>query len=135
MPKVQVVSEINLDLDQVLNGVSQLDTLTLEEFLQQVSRLLAHRKAPSLPQREVELLQQISQHPTPKIRSRYDELNTKLHQGIITEDEHQEFLALVDQIELADAKRLQHLIELAQLRSLSLDALMEQLGLRVSIYA
>jgi hypothetical protein len=113
MPKVQVVSEMNLD--QVLNGVAQLDTETLEEFLQQVSHLLARISHP-LP---------------PAIQARYRELNAKLHDEIITEAEHQEFLRLVDEVELADARRLQRLIELAQLRGVSLDTLMEQLGLRV----
>ncbi len=36
---------------------------------------------------------------------------------------------LIDQIELADAKRVEHLIELAQLRNLSLDELMNQLSI------
>jgi hypothetical protein len=107
----------------------------LEEFLQQVSHVLARRKALSVPQREVELLQQISHSLDPAIQARYRELNAKLHDEVITEAEHQEFLRLVDRVELADAKRLQHLIELAQLRGVSLDTLMEQLGLRVPAYA
>ncbi|MCE7985243.1 MAG: STAS/SEC14 domain-containing protein [Caldilinea sp. CFX5] len=133
MPKAQAVSETNLD--QVLHSVAQLDTLALEEVLQQVSRLLARRKAPSVPQREVELLQQISNYLSPAVRARYHQLNAKLHDDLITEAEHQEFLTLVDQVELADAKRLQHLIELAQLRGVSLAALMTQLGLGVSSHA
>lgn len=130
MPKAQVVSKTNLD--QVLNGVAQLDTTALEEVLQQVSRLLARRKAPSVPQREVELLQQISSYLPPAMRARYHELNTKLHDEVMTEAEHQEFLTLVDQVELADARRLQYLIELTQLRGVSLATLMTQLGLGVS---
>jgi hypothetical protein len=133
MPKVQMIADTKLD--QVLNGVAQLDTMALEEVLQQVSRLLARRKAPSVPQREVELLQQISNYLSPAVRTRYHELNVKLHNETITETEHQEFLVLVDQIEVADAKRLQHLIELAQLRGVPLATLMTQLGLGVSSHA
>lgn len=133
MPKVQMIADTKLD--QVLNGVAQLDTMALEEVLQQVSRLLARRKAPSVPQREVELLQQISNYLSPAVRIRYHELNVKLHNETITETEHQEFLVLVDQIEVADAKRLQHLIELAQLRGVPLATLMSQLGLGVSSHA
>lgn len=133
MPKAQVIAETTLD--QVLTGAAQLDTVALEEVLQQVSRLLAHRKAPSVPQREVELLQQISNYLAPAVRVRYHELNAKLHNEVITEAEHQEFLTLVDQVELADAKRLQSLLELAQLRGVSLATLMKQLGLGVSSHA
>ncbi|MEZ4868692.1 MAG: hypothetical protein R3C14_45610 [Caldilineaceae bacterium] len=120
MPKVQVVSEINLD--QVLNGVAQLDTAALEDFLAQVSSLLAQRKAPSILQREATLLQQINYHLSPTVQTRYHELNAKLHDDTITEAEYQEFLALVDQVEGADAKRLEDLIELGKLLSQSLDA-------------
>lgn len=52
---------------------------------------------------------------------------------VITEPS--QFLALVDQVELADAKRLQYLIELAQLRGVPLPTLMNQLGLGVSSHA
>ena len=134
MQKVQVVSEIQLDLDQLLSGIAQLDTSTLTEFQQQVSRLLAHRRAPSVSQREVELLQQINQRLPLAMRQRYAELNAKLHEETINTGEHQELLALIDQIELGDAKRLQHLVELAQLRGVALDAVMEQLGLGVPVY-
>jgi len=134
MQKVQVVSEIQLDLDQLLSGIAQLDTSTLTELQQQVSRLLAHRRAPSVSQREVELLQQINQRLPLAMQQRYAELNAKLHAETISTAEHQELLALIDQIELGDAKRLQHLVELSQLRGVALDAVMQQLGLGVPVY-
>ncbi len=134
MPKVQVISEINLDLDQLLSGVAQLDTSSLTDFQQQVSRLLARRKAPSVSQREVELLQQISRRLPSTTQQRYEELNAKLHEETISTAEHQELLALIDQIELGDATRLQHLVELAQLRGVALAVVMDQLGLRAPIY-
>ena len=58
MPTVQVVSEVNVDLDKILDGVGQLDLAEMERFAYKVSSLVARRKAPSLPQREGELLQQ-----------------------------------------------------------------------------
>ena len=100
-------------------------------MLGRVSYVLARRKAPHVPSREAELLKLISRHLPEKTLARYRELNTKLHNEVITELEHQEFLALVDQIEMADAKRLEYLIELAQLRDESLETLMEQVGLRL----
>ena len=41
----------------------------------------------------------------------------------------------VDAIEQADADRLKYLLELAQLRSTTLDALMDQLGIRRPVHA
>jgi len=129
MTTVQVTSEINLDLDKVLDGVSKLETPELERFLSEVGTLLARRKAPHLPQREAELLQAINHGLPADLQQRYNELSAKLQAETITPPEHQELLSLIAQIEQTDAARMQHLIELAQLRHVSLDGLLNQLGI------
>ena len=135
MPKVQVVSQVELDFDEVLKGVERLETKELEQFLTQVMAIRAQRRAPSLPQEETELLQKINQGVPPKVRSRYDELHEKLLDETLTPDEQQEFIGISDQIEFADAERLTHLVLLAQLRNVTVDILMDQLGLRRRVYA
>lgn len=135
MPKVQVVSQVELDFDEVLKGVERLETKELEQFLTQVMAIRAQRRAPSLPQEEAELLQKINQGVPPKVRSRYDELHEKLLDETLTPDEQQEFIGVSDQIEFADAERLKHLVLLAQLRNVTVDILMDQLGLRRRVYA
>lgn len=45
----------------------------------------------------------------------------------ITSEEHQDLLKLIDVVEQADGDRLQHLIQLSQLRNISLAELMKQL--------
>jgi len=79
--------------------------------------------------------QQINRGLPADLRQRYDALNTKLHDDTITPQEHEELLVFIDRIELADAERMQHLIALAQLRGVSVDTLMEQLGIRRTTYA
>ena len=135
MPTVHLVSEVNLDLDKVLDGVAQLDLVELEQFAFEVNNLVARRKAPNLPQRQVELLQQINKGLPVALRQRYEELNAKLLDETLTTEEQQELSGLVDQIEQFDVKRLKHLIELAQLRSVTLDTVMDQLGIRRPRYA
>ncbi len=129
MTSVQITSQVSIGLDQLLNGVSQLETTDLEQFVGQVSSLLAQRKAPSLPRRETELLEQINQGLPENIQSRYDELQIKLHHETITPEEHQELLSLIDPVEQVTVDRLRSLIELSQLRQVSLDELMTQLGI------
>lgn len=135
MPKVQVVSQVNLEFDEVLKGVERLETDELEEFLTRVLTIRAQRRTPSLPQEEAELLQKINQGVPLEIRSRYDELHEKMLDEMLTPDEQQEFIDLSDQIKFADAERLKHLILLAQLRNTTVDSLMDQLGLRRRVYA
>jgi hypothetical protein len=135
MPKVQVVSQVELEFDEVLKGVERLETDELEQFLAKVMTIRAQRRAPSLPQVETELLQKINQGVPLAVRSRYDELHEKMLDETLTPDEHQELINLSDQIEFADAERLKHLILLAQLRNVTVDALMDQLELRRRVYA
>ena len=53
----------------------------------------------------------------------------------VASEEHEELLTFIDRIELADAERMQLLIALARLRSVSVDNLMEQLGMHRTMYA
>jgi hypothetical protein len=129
MASVQVTSQIKIELDQLLGGVAQLETADLEKFVEQVNLLLAQRKIARLPQPEAALLQQINRGLAEDTQRRYNALRAKLQAETITPDEHQELLALVDIVEQADADRLQHLIELSQLRQVPLHDLMHQLGI------
>jgi hypothetical protein len=129
MASVQITSAINIELDQLLDGVAQLETTDLEKFVEQVALILAQRKATRLHQSESDLLEQISQGIPDSTQQRYVELSAKLRDQTITPDEHQEFLALIDIVEQADADRLQHLVELSRLRQVSLNDLMNQLGI------
>ncbi len=130
MLKVHVTSQIEIDLDEVLKSVAQLEPNELEQVVDQFLALQARRRAASLSTAETDLLRQINQGLPSTLRVRYEELNAKLHEETITPDEHEEFLQLNDQIEQADVERLRHLIALAQLRQVSVDTLMDQLGIR-----
>lgn len=133
MPTIQVVSEVSFA--ELLHGVEQLSTPDLENFVTNVLAVQARRRAPSLSKDEARLLQLINQGVPSTVRSRYQLLDEKLHDGAITAAEHQELLELINQIELADAERMRYLIELAQLRNTTLDGLMDQLGIRKPTYA
>jgi hypothetical protein len=130
MVTVRVTSEIKIDLDQLLNGVTQLETPDLEAFVNQVSLILAQRRVASLPEGETTLLQKINLELPETTRYRYDGLQRKSQAEILTPEEHEELLSLIDRVEQADAERLEALLELAQLRQISLPELMVQLGIQ-----
>ena len=136
MATVRVTSEVDLNLDQLLSGVAQLDTDELRNFVERVSLMLAQRKSASLPELEANLLQTINQGLPEEVQHRYNELQAKLQDEATAPEEHQELLQLIDVVEQADADRLEDLVELAQLRGVSLTDLMTQLGLRSpAVYA
>lgn len=130
MATVQIVSEVKIEFEKLLDGVSKLETADLEQLLEEVSVLLARRKAQSLSGPEEELLSQINEPLPPAIAERYEMLRARLRDGIITEPEQQELLELVDVVEAADAKRLENLLELAHIRNLPLATVLTQLGIQ-----
>jgi len=123
-------AQSHVSLDDLLNGVEQLDAPELERFVSQVLTLRAKRVAPCLTGQESRLLEKINQGLPPGVQQRYDHLTAKRHAEKLAPDEHQELLGLIDRVEQADAERLQALGELAQLRQVSLKALMAELGIR-----
>jgi hypothetical protein len=127
MASVQVTSEITIDVDQLLRGVAQLETSDLERFVEQVNLILSQRK--TTHQVESQLLQRIRQSLPETTHQRYNQLSEKLRSETIAPDEHQELLSLIDVVEQANVDRLQCLVELAQLRQISLNDLMKQLDI------
>lgn len=133
MTTIQLQSQISLDA--LIGGVEQLNTADLEWLTNQILALRAKRRAPSLPHKEAELLQKINQGLPAATQQRFDLLTAKRRAETLTEEEYEELLQLVDEIELRDAKRVEYLAELAQLRNLSLRTLMQQLDIRPPAYA
>lgn len=129
MTTVQLKSEIKIEINELIGGVAQLETQEIEQLLSTLSLMLAQRKVPSLPARESTLLQKIGEGLPDNIQHRYDDLQRKLLAAQLTDDEHEELLNLIDIAEQADADRLQALIELAQLRAVTLDQVINQLGI------
>ena len=90
MPTIEVRSQVSLD--ELLNGVAQLDMPELERFISQVLTLRAKRIAPCLPKEEAGLLEKINQGLSPEAQQRYDELTAKRRAETLTSEEHQELL-------------------------------------------
>ena len=101
-----------------------ITSLILEENKRQ-----SQHKLTALPS-ETALLQAIYQGVPIAIQQRYDELRECLHEETLTTEEHQELLRLVDVVEQCEVDRLEKLIQLAKLRNVSLDELMQLLNLK-----
>ena len=82
-----------------------------------------------LGRREAELLQQINLGISEVQWSKYRLLRSKREIRALSADEHRELIALCDEIEVANARRMPTLIELAALRNVPLKRLMNDLGL------
>jgi len=127
MPTVQI--EANLSSEHLLNAARQMSRRELSQFIEQVLALRARHEAPAPPAAESELLLKINQPVPADLQRRYEELIARRDERTLSPEEHQELLRLTDQVELLEAERVRHLIELARLRNVSLDEQMRQLGM------
>jgi hypothetical protein len=130
MPKMQVTSQIEIDFDEVLEGIARLETSAFEQFVDKVMTLRAQRRASLLPQNEVELLQQATLGLSEHTWQRYHELSEKLQDETLQPGEQQELIGITDKMETANVQRIEALTKLADLRQTTVDALLDELGLR-----
>jgi len=129
MTIVKINSEVKVGLDEILQGIGNLETHDLEKFMTQVSNLIAQRKAPNLSKEEAELLLKINKGLSKTDSEKYISLGAKLQAETITTQEQKEYAKLIEKTEVADAKRLEHLVVLAGIRGIGLGELMQQLNL------
>lgn len=130
MPKVNIEAE--LSVSDLLQAIEQLSLPELEQLASRAIALKAQRNAPSLSKEEGELLLEINRGIAPEMQSRYEDLIAKRQAENLTAEEYEELLRLSDRIEVLEAKRLELLARLAQLRQTSLAALLQELEIQPS---
>lgn len=118
-----------MSLDELIKAANQLSENDLDQLLQEVAVLRAQRKAHVLPAQEARLLHKINQGIPRELRAQYQTLRAKREAEILTEQEYQTLIQLSNQIEQLGAQRLEALVNLAQLRRVSLQNLMETLAI------
>jgi FixJ family two-component response regulator len=124
MPTIQIEKE------QLLEAMLQMPQHELEQFVAKAFSLKARKRTSALSEREAELLFKINKGLPSATQRRLNELIDKRRAETISAKELRELKKLTDQIEKADAKRLELLTELARLRNVPLRKLIKQLGLK-----
>ncbi|MFM9158477.1 MAG: STAS/SEC14 domain-containing protein, partial [Dolichospermum sp.] len=126
--------EVEFSSEDLLKAVGQLSQSDLRKFISQAIAIQAQRTTSSLMQRESELLLKINQGIPLDIQKDYNNLIAKRDAETLTNHEYKELLNLTQQIEKQQAQRIEYLAELASLRGISLNTLMENLGIPTQSY-
>ena len=121
---------MSVNTEGLLESVRNLPNDQLQEFAEQVLRLSASRRSPSLSTAETEALKEIHRPLPAHIVARYRELVGKRDAGTLVADEHRELCSLSDWLEQRNAERVGHVADLARLRGVMLSEMMDQLGLK-----
>lgn len=132
MSVIQV--EAHLSAEELLKAVEQLSEQELEQFFDKIVKMRAQQSAPRLSLQESELIARINQPMALDIRQLYDDLMAKRRASSLTEKEYEELLRLTNEVEKSDAERVRCLVELASIRNLPIDDLMNQLGIQALPY-
>lgn len=129
MSKITIKSEI--DVKSLLAEIANLKVKELETFLRELSGIVTRKKAKDKKYQAAALLQKHNETVLNKPkRNRYAALYEKLEADIITEDERKEFLKLTKEEEQLRNKRVKILIQIAQIRAISFNQLLKELGLK-----
>ena len=119
-----------MTVDDFVEAAEQLPAADLEQLARRLLHIQARRKATNLPQREAELIEGIAQSGAFAQQARYHDLNLQSKRRPLTNEERNELHQLIAQSEAQTVQRLSLLVELAQLRRVSLPALMKQLQIK-----
>jgi len=121
-------------LNNIYQSLSILNLTELDQIMQEII-VLRRKKMPTvLSQNETELLQKINTVAPLSIQKRYNFLIKKRKEEILDDIQYQELLELTAYMENLGVKRLEYLLELAKLRNLSFDEIVEQLQLKPRLY-
>ena len=135
MATIEVRPDTKFGVDEILDGISKLETPDLEKFVEKVLALRAKRQVPNLSKQESELLKKINRGLPSSAKKRLVSLEIKQSEGTLTEVEHKELLGIIDDLEALNVERVQYLGELARLRGLEIKELMKLLGIGPKPYA
>jgi hypothetical protein len=129
MQTIEIQKGIRVGFEEMINGAAKLETSDLEVFMEKLGQLLARRKTPRINEREIELINIIYDCLTLQNESRYEELNEKLHSKTLSSNEHAELIEFNDLAEEQQIEYLKSLLELSQIRGVTVEKTIHQLGI------
>ena len=119
-----------MSITDILSSVKDLETTKFEQLFRELFALRVQRNGiPVLNEIESQLLSKINKEFDAKKWERLTYLDWKLEYGSLSPKEESESLKLAEAYENYSVERLKYLSQLAMIRQISLEKLMEQLGL------
>ena len=123
--------DMQMPVAEIVRIAANLEIQEFESLYKKLSTLrLQKRGVPVMDETELKLLQQINKEFSANKWERLEFLDWKLEYRTLNEAEEVESLELAEAYEEFSVDRLEKLVQLAKLRRVHIDELMEQLGLK-----
>jgi hypothetical protein len=125
------VHNVEISTENLLNIVSQLPEKEFQLFVKKAEKLRNKSVEARWTKREVEIIKEINECIlSPEKQNRYDNLVKKRQDEKISQVELEELIALTDETEELNVKRLENLVRLALSSGKSVDEIIDELELR-----
>ncbi len=132
---MSITINLNPELEARLRKRAEKEGLNLNKYVAQFLEGQFLKKTKNvLPEKEASLLQKINSGFPIDFWTKYKALIKKREDEVINTSELQELIEMTDQLEIANAARIKHLIELSELRNVSLEDLMKELGIQPVVH-
>lgn len=135
---MSVAIQVSPELKHRLQQKAEQAGLNIERYLKKLIDENPNQSSTEKPitiEQETILLKKINTGFTVDFWKKYGILVDKRKAGTLTNPDHEELLRLSNEIESANAMRIQYLIQLAQIRKMDLDELMSKLGISPTSHA
>lgn len=120
-----IILELTPDMEGQLQRVAQAQGKDVTTLLLDTAR--RHLRQDVLPKTDAALLKIINAPLVPEVRRKRDALLALQKQSRLSEAEQETLAALIDKVEIANARRWQSIAELAERRGLTLAQITHQL--------
>lgn len=125
---ITIQLQTQVSLETLLNSLKQLNSSELAQVASQTALLRAQQNSSHLGEIESELMTKIQSTAVPlQTQRRLHDLDAKSQRSGLSKVEQQELMQLVDEVEQLNANRVSLLLELANLRGISLHQIMTDL--------
>ncbi len=132
-----MIIDVAPEVELKIRSLAALQGMSPESYLSDLVETNVRKGRPNertMPANEKILLQQINVGLSQVQWERYHALLSKRDARNLTEEEHQELLQIINSIEILNARRIEALAELAQLRRKPIRTVMAELGITPPSY-
>ena len=123
--------DMQMPVAEIVKNAARLELQELESLSKKIATLIFQKRGiPVMDETELKLLQQINKEFPANKWERLEFLDWKLEYRTLNEAEEVESLELAEAYEEFSVERIESLAQLATIRRIHIDELMEQLGLK-----
>lgn len=127
------VHQLEITTENLLNAVVQMPDGEFNSFVQKARKLRQNSKTKkqSVSSAEADLLHKINNIFPPEQRRKYNDLYARFKNDDLNKGEYEELLALSNEFEMLNAKRIEFIGELAELRGQTLEQVMDFFEMKI----